>query len=177
MFVGDAFLRLPAGAIRPMSGCMNPLAWLASLIFPACGAIGALGLPVPPPMDMAAIVRPSTPNTTLAGPAGFAPTPDIATPPFAMPPAKLYAAIQAVAAAQPLTFPAARYDDRMQAHYVVRSALLNYPDLMTVSVSGPDPGPSTLVLYSRSVYGRSDLGANRARAEAWLAALAIALAK
>ena len=88
-----------------------------------------------------------------------------------MPPAQLYAAIQAVAAAQPRTVPAARYDDRMQVHYVLRSALLNYPDLVTVSVSGPDRGPSTLVLYSRSVYGHSDLGANRKRVEAWLAAL------
>ena len=154
-----------------MSKRMNPLAWLASLIFPACGAIGALGLPVPPPMDMAAIVLPSSPNTALAGPADFAPTPDIVLPVYALPPAKLYAAIQAVAAAQPLTFPAARYDDRMQVHYVVRSALMNYPDLVTVSVSGPDAGPSTLAVYSRSVYGHSDLGANRKRLDTWLAAL------
>lgn len=171
MLDGGVFLRLPAGANRPMSIDMNPLPWLASLIFPACGAIGALGLPTPPPMDIAAIVRPASPNTALAAPAGFAPPPDIVTPAFPMPPDRLFAAIQAVATDQPRTFPAAKFDDRRQAHWVVRSALMNYPDLVTVSVSGPDAGPSTLVLYSRSVYGRSDLGANLARIESWLAAL------
>jgi len=144
---------------------------------PACGAEGVRGLPVPPPMDMAAIVRPASPNTALAAPSGFSPAPDIATPSFPVPPARLYAAIRAVAAAQARTFPAANYDERRQAHYVVRSALLNFPDLVTVAVSGQTDGPSTLVLYSRSVYGHSDFGANRKRVEAWLAALSVALEK
>jgi uncharacterized protein (DUF1499 family) len=150
---------------------MNPFPWLLSLIMPACGAAGAYGLPVPPPMDMAAIARPASPNTALAAPAGFSPAPDIVTPPFSIPPARLYAAIRAVAASQPRTFLAANYDERLQAHYVVRSALLNFPDLVTVSVAGPVEGPSTLVVYGRSVYGRSDLGVNRKRIEAWMAAL------
>ncbi len=122
-------------------------------------------------MDMAAIARPATPNTALAGPAGFNPPPDIVTPRYAVPPDRLFAAIRLVAAAAPRTFPAAEYDDRRQMHYVVRSAMWNFPDLVTVSVDGPDSGPSTLAIYSRSVYGHSDLGANRARVEAWLAAL------
>ncbi len=150
---------------------MNPLPWLLSLIMPACGAEGVRGLPVPQPMDMAAIVRPASPNTTLAGPAGFNPAPDIVTPSFPVPSTRLYAAINAVASEQPRTYPAANYDERLQAHYVVRSAVLNFPDLVTVSVSGPNGGPSTLVVYSRSVYGHSDFGANRKRVEAWLAAL------
>ena len=138
---------------------------------PACGAEGAAGLPVPPPMDTAAIVRPGSPNTALAAPAGFNPAPDIVTPVYAVPPQRLYAAIRAVALAQPRTYPAANFDDRFQAHYVVRSATLNFPDLVTVWVSGKDPGQSTLLMYSRSVYGRSDFGANRKRIEAWMAAL------
>ncbi len=150
---------------------MNPLPFLLSFLMPACGAEGANGLPAPQPMDMAAIVRPASPNTALAGPAGVSPAPDIATPIFSVPPARLYAAIRAVAGEQPRTYPAAHYDERLQAHYVVRSAALNFPDLVTVSVSGPSLGPSTLVVYSRSVYGRSDFGANRKRVEAWLAAL------
>lgn len=154
---------------------MNPLPWLLSLLMPACGTEGVRGLPVPQPMDMAAIVRPASPNTALAGPAGFSPAPDIATPAFAVPPARLYAAIRAVAGDQPRTYAAAHYDEGLQAHYVVRSAVLNFPDLVTVSVSGPSLGPSTLVVYSRSVYGRSDFGANRVRAEAWLAALNAAM--
>ena len=142
---------------------------------PACGAEGVRGLPLPPPMDIAAIIRPASPNTALAGPAGLTPAPDVVTAPYPVPPARLYAAIRAVALAQPLTYPAANYDDQRQAHFVVRSAWLNFPDLITVTVGGPDSGPSTLVLYSRSVYGHSDLGVNRKRIEAWLAALPLAM--
>jgi uncharacterized protein (DUF1499 family) len=66
-----------------------------------------------------------------------------------------------------LTFPAAAYPDQLQAHFVARSALLNFPDLIAVQVQ-PD---STVVLYSRSVYGYSDLGVNRRRLESWVTAL------
>lgn len=150
---------------------MALLPWLISAIFPACGAAGADGLPVPPPMDMAAIVRPASPNTALAGPDGFSPPPDITVPSFAMPPDRLYAVVKSMAAAQPRTFLAAAYDNRRQAHYVARTPTLNFPDLVTIAVAGPADGPSTLVIYSRSVYGHSDLGANRKRVDAWLAAL------
>ena len=74
--------------------------------------------------------------------------------------ARLFAAVHAVAAAQPRTFLAASYPDRLQDHWVARSAVFNFPDLITVQVAAAGP-TSTLVLYSRSVYGRSDLGVNR----------------
>jgi uncharacterized protein (DUF1499 family) len=54
---------------------------------------------------------------------------------------------------------------------VARTATLNFPDLITVQVRADGPAASTLVLYSRSVYGYSDFGANRKRVIAWLAAL------
>ncbi len=139
----------------------------------ACSGHGAGGLPTPPPMDMGRIVRPATPNTALAAPAGFTPTPDLVTRRYDVPPALLFAAIRQVAAAQPRTFPAALYHDRMQAHYVARSRIFNFPDLITVQVN-PD---ATLVLWSRSVYGRSDFGVNRARLEHWLAALDAVLSR
>lgn len=142
---------------------------------PACGAEGVRGLPVPPPMDVAAIVRPASPNTALAGPEGQSPAPDRVTAPYPIPPERLYQAVRAMAGAQDRTFPAAHYDELRQAHYVVRSKWANFPDLVTIAVAGPEAGPSTLVVYSRSVYGHSDLGVNRARIEAWLAALSTAL--
>jgi uncharacterized protein (DUF1499 family) len=193
---------------------MFPFAWLIGLVLPACAATGAGGLPTPPPMDMAKIERPATPNTALAGPAapdpaaagagglarsgatdGLASVPDIVTPHYPVPAARLFAAITAVALAQPRTFLAATYPDLLQAHFVARSRVFNFPDLIAVQVrpDGLDPntggntgtttggargastgasmGGSTLVLYSRSVYGRSDLGVNRGRLVAWLAAL------
>lgn len=149
---------------------MNPIAWIIGLVLPACGFAGAAGLAVPPPMDTAAIVRPSSPNTALAAPAGFQPKPDIETRRYDVPPRRLYDAIRAVAAAQPRTYEAAAYPERFQVHYVARSAVFNFPDLITVQVQ-PDGDGSRLIVFSRSVYGYSDLGANGARITAWLSAL------
>lgn len=150
---------------------MNPLAWLIGLGFPACGFPAAEGMPMPPPMDVAHLVRPSSPNTALAGPAGFAPPPDIVTPPYALPSGTLFTLVQAVAASEPRTYQAALYPAQHQAHYVARSAVFNFPDLIMVQVQPAGPGGSFLIIYSRSVYGRSDLGVNRKRVETWLAAL------
>jgi uncharacterized protein (DUF1499 family) len=150
---------------------MTPFAWLLGLFLPACGAVGAAGLPVPPPADIARIERPATPNTALAAPAGFAPAPDIVTPLYPVTAERLYGTVRNVALAAPRTFLAAEYPDRLQLHFVARSAVFNFPDLVLVQVAAAGPDASTLVLYSRSVYGRSDLGVNRKRVEAWLAAL------
>jgi uncharacterized protein (DUF1499 family) len=53
---------------------------------------------------------------------------------------------------------------------VVRSAVFNFPDLVTAQVAPDGENASTLILYSRSVYGRSDFGVNRKRLLSWLAA-------
>ena len=49
---------------------LTPLAWLLGLLLPACGATGAQGVPATAP-DFAHLVRPSSPNTALAAPAGY----------------------------------------------------------------------------------------------------------
>ena len=160
---------------------MFPFSWLIGLFLPACAAAGAAGLPVPSPMDLARLQLPATPNTALAGPSvpvqstSTLPPPDLITPVYKVPAGRLFAAVQAVAAAQPRTFLAAAYPERMQVHWVARSAIFNFPDLVTAQVAADGPAASTLVLYSRSVYGHSDLGVNRQRLRAWLAALHMVL--
>jgi uncharacterized protein (DUF1499 family) len=150
---------------------MTPLAWIIGWFLPACAAAGALGLPHPALMDMGRLQRPTSPNTALAAPAGTTPAPDIVTPRYAVPAPVLFVGLRAMADAQPRTFLAAEYLAAGQVHYVVRSALFNFPDLVTAQVTAAGPDASTLVLYSRSVYGHSDLGVNRARVTTWLAAL------
>ena len=150
---------------------MTPFAWLVGWFLPACAASGAMGLPHPAQIDMDHIVRPASPNTALAAPAGTTPTPDIVTPEYPVAAARLYAATMAVAEAQPRTWLAADYPAALQAHFVARSAVFNFPDLIAAQVTPAGPGHSLLVLYSRSVYGYGDFGANRARLSAWLAAL------
>jgi uncharacterized protein (DUF1499 family) len=143
------------------------LPMLMGLLMPACGFEGTAGLPVPGLMDTARIERPTSPNTALAAPADFAPAPDITTQAYAVPPDRLFAAIRAVALAQPRVYEQAVFAAERQVHYVARSDWLNFPDLITVQVT-PQGG---LIVWSRSVYGESDLGVNRKRVQTWLAAL------
>jgi uncharacterized protein (DUF1499 family) len=150
---------------------MSPLAWIIGLLLPACAASGAGGLPTPALLDMGHLQRPASPNTALAAPMGSDPAPEIVTPVFPVPVAQLHADVMAVAAEQPRTFLAAAYPAAHQAHFVARSALFNFPDLITAQATAAGPEHSTLVLYSRSVYGYGDLGVNRQRLNAWLAAL------
>ena len=150
---------------------MNPLVWLVGLLLPACGVAGAGGVPVPAPMDFARIERPASPNTALAAPAGFQPVPDILARPYSMPALALYAALQDVALRQERVFPLAAYPERGQAFWVARSAVFNFPDVISAEIRANTPETSTIVLYSRSIYGSSDLGVNRKRLVAWIAAL------
>jgi uncharacterized protein (DUF1499 family) len=150
---------------------MNPLAWLIGLVLPACGFPAADGLPTPPLMDVAHIVRPASPNTALAAPAGFTPPPDIVTPTYNIPADGLFMLFQGVAAAQPRTYLAALYAEPLQVHYVARSAVFNFPDQIMVQIQKDGPDRSNLIMYSRSVYGESDFGVNHKRLETWLAAI------
>ena len=150
---------------------MTPLAWLVGFVLPACAAAGAGGLPPPQLTDMSHIHRPASPNTALAAPAGSEPAPDVVTPVFPVPASRLYAGVVAMATGQPRTFLAAEYPAEQQVHFVARSAVFNFPDLIVAQVSEAGADRSTLVLYSRSVYGYSDLGVNRRRLDDWLAAL------
>lgn len=150
---------------------MNPLAWLIGLVLPACGFHGAAGLPAPTPIDVAQLVRPSSPNTALAAPAGSMPPADIVTPPYMLSADRLFTLVQDVADSKPRTYQAALFASQLQVHYVARSALLNFPDLIMVQVLQDGPDRSVLIIYSRSVYGHSDLGVNRKRVEDWLGTL------
>ena len=129
---------------------MMLLARLIGFLLPACGASGAGGLPIPTSLDMTHIQRPASPNTALAAPARADPAPDIVTPVFAAPATRLYEAVIAVAAAQPRTFLAAAYPAERQAHFVARSAWLNFPDLITAQIG--ETGRETK--YPRAVFAQ-----------------------
>ena len=150
---------------------MTPLAWLLGLLLPACGGAGADRVAVPPPLDIAHLERPSSPNTALAAPQGASKPPDIVTPVYPVPATRLVAALERVAELQPRTSPLGPADAGMTPQWVARSAVLNFPDIVSAQVAPHGDGASTLALYSRSVYGHSDFGVNRKRLETWLAAL------
>lgn len=145
---------------------------LLSLIFPACGQAGAAGVKLPGLVDFAHLVLPGSPNKALAAPAGFTPKPRFDTPRYKLPPKALYAAVEAVAAAQPHTFVLERFPDHLQQAWVVRSAVANFPDVIIAQVRSDPAGGSDLILYSHSIYGYSDFGVNAARVQHWLGAVA-----
>ena len=140
---------------------------LLALVLPGCRGTGAEGLPPAVPIDMMRLERPASPNTALAAPQGFSPVPDIVTRRYTDDPDRLFARVGAMALAQPRTHAHAAFPELRQAHFVARSKWLNFPDLITVQIT-PD---ARLILWSRSIHGRRDFGVNRARLEAWLAAL------
>jgi uncharacterized protein (DUF1499 family) len=122
-------------------------------------------------IDFATLERPAKPNTFLMAPEGLcrkAKT-DAVPPIFTVAAAKLRQEFLNVAIARPrvshtLSDERALYDD-----FVVRSALLRFPDLVSVKFLDLNDGRSTLALYARAVYGYSDMGVNRARSLDWLA--------
>jgi len=150
---------------------LSPLAKLAGLVFPACGASGAEGLMRPAPGELRHLQRPASPNSALAAPEDFPLKPDFVLPIYPIPATALFDAICRVAAAAPRTYLQAIYPENMEARWVARSELFNFPDVIVAQVSPRGEDKSSLVLYSRSEYGYSDLGVNRARLKAWIGAL------
>lgn len=55
--------------------------------------------------------------------------------------------------------------------FVARSRLIGFPDYVSVKVMPQPDGQVALAIWSRSRFGHSDMGVNRARVEDWLARL------
>jgi uncharacterized protein (DUF1499 family) len=130
---------------------------------------GAQGVPAPEPVDFATLVLPPSPNTCLLTPTTAPGAGHLHRDPFPVSPEEALAAIRAVGASMPRTFPLAEFPARRQVQWVARTRLMNYPDIVVAEVAPAGAGTG-LWLYSRSLIGWSDLGANRARVTAWLAA-------
>lgn len=128
---------------------------------------GAEGVPPPAPIDFATLRLPPTPNTCLLTPTTAPGAGHLHRDPFPVAPGTLMAAVRATAAAQPRTFPLADFAAGRQVQWVVRSRLMNYPDIV-VAEAAPAGEGTGLWLYSRSLIGRSDFGVNQARVMAWL---------
>lgn len=115
--------------------------------------------------------RTGEPNDYLVAPEGAArAAPDRVASTSPLPPAELMARFDAVALAAPRTQRIAGSPDDLWASYVQRSALFGFPDYISVRAVALPRG-SALAIWSRSRFGRSDMGVNEARVEGWLGRL------
>jgi hypothetical protein len=61
--------------------------------------------------------------------------------------------------------------NRRRLVLVQHSALLGFPDVITVEFVPLEPNRSSVALYSRARYGKLDFGINRKRVERWISRL------
>lgn len=116
--------------------------------------------------DPRAVSKPDTPNHWLIRPVGG----DARPPNYRLEAPELAALVDAVVLAQPRTQRVAGSVESGHMTYLTRTPLMGYPDYVSIRVYATEMG-SSFAAFSRSRFGQSDLGANRKRMEAWLAAI------
>lgn len=126
-------------------------------------------------VDYATLTLKDTPNQFLVCPPGRCAAPaDIEAPTFAVPEADLRASLIRIWSAMPRTRLTAGGPEPStgEIRFVQTSAVFGFPDTISVATWPSEDGTaSTLAVYSRSLVGRSDLGANEERITKWLSAL------
>ena len=137
------------------------------------GALTALFGPVQrEQVDFAQLRLKRSPNQYLICPAGYCSAQTHAVAPeFSISADQLQAAWFTVIQAQPATEVIARNEGERQFDIETLTPLVGFPDTVTVRFIELPDGRSTLAIYSRSHYGRSDLGANKKRIDQWLSQL------
>ena len=128
-------------------------------------------------IDFQAFKRPPKPNNWLVAPDGFADAalPDESSPVFDRTPSALFEDIMQMVAARGDWKIKASDPDAGRISFIAMTKLLRFKDdidILVLPVAGHDH-QSTLVVYSRSRLGYSDLGTNGKRVNALLSALAM----
>lgn len=128
------------------------------------------------PVDFPTLKLKSTPNQYLVCPEGYcAAQAHRVAPKFPVGVQELQDAWFEVIAAQPSTQVIARDEAARQFDIETLTPLIGFPDTITVRFLEMPDGGSTLAVYSRSFYGKSDLGTNKKRLDRWLEELAVGL--
>ena len=115
--------------------------------------------------------KPDTPNSYHVAPASAEVPIDDEAPTYTVAVQELASQFDGVALAAPRTEAVAGSAADGHVTYVQRSALWGFPDYVSVRFIDDGAGGSTLAVFSRSRFGKSDLGVNKKRVTAWLASL------
>ncbi|RED44823.1 DUF1499 domain-containing protein [Aestuariispira insulae] len=125
--------------------------------------------PVTASIDFRTLERSDRPNQFLVCPAGLCSAPvDLESPVFEMTATALRDRWLAMIKDQPRVETIAADPENLLYHFVQRSYWMRFPDSITVCFFDLADGKSTLAIYSRSHYGRSDFGVNENRIRHWL---------
>ena len=123
-------------------------------------------------VDPAVAERTGKPNDFLMAPDGAATAPaDAVSPVFQMSPEDLLFLFDSVARPSRNVATIAGSVKDLHITYVQRSRVIGFPDYISVKAVQLSDG-AALIIWSRSRYGHSDLGANRTRIETWMAQIA-----
>jgi hypothetical protein len=122
-------------------------------------------------IGIAELAAPLPPNAFLACPAGYCRAPGAPSPVFAMPWTRLAEYWAELVAHEPRVVEVVAEPDRQRIVLVQRSLVFRFPDIITVEFVALSPDRSSLAIYSRARYGKSDFGTNRKRVKHWLALL------
>jgi uncharacterized protein (DUF1499 family) len=129
-------------------------------------ARGAEGLPPPLPLDIAQLRLPASPNAALAAPPGVTTERHEPTALRDIAPDAAWGVLRALGEGRPRVWVLGEFAALRQIHWVERSGLMNFPDIIVGQVVTL-PGGTGYWLYSRSLIGYSDLGVNAKRIAAW----------
>ena len=123
-------------------------------------------------VDFAELKLTDKPNQFLMCPPGLCDAdPHADSPVFDVSVEQLREGWREVLAVQPRVELLVEDEEGQQFDYVQRSARFRFPDIITVRFISVSSSQSTLAIYSRSIYGKSDFGVNRERIDAWLKTL------
>ncbi len=128
-------------------------------------------------LDFSTLKLKPSPNQYLVCPEDFCPnaTPHRQSSIYAASAPALTEAIIGVIEQEPRTKRLEGDDDAHAYEYVQRSALIGFPDYISVRIIPVEGQGATLAIYSRSKFGYSDLGVNKKRVTHWLDMLDMAV--
>ena len=129
-------------------------------------------------LDFASLKLSPRPNQFLVAPDGLCQNaePHEISPVFPVPPPVMFEAWRKLVTAAPRTMLKAADKRSGQIEAVQHSALFKFRDRITFAAFAAGQDHSSLAVYSRSLVGYSDLGANKARIRRWLEILNQSLA-
>ncbi|MEZ5791983.1 MAG: DUF1499 domain-containing protein [Nitratireductor sp.] len=124
------------------------------------------------PVDITSLTRSKTGNDALACPSGWCVAKsDFEPPVYSLRVGALSQRFAESLAQEEKLELVGNTDGGLRLRFVQHTPLVEFPDTIQVDFLSLGENRSTLAIYSRSKYGYSDMGTNRARIERWLSRL------